>query len=227
MVKPQNVIRRYMPIAAVIDMLRHRQFVLLDPATWDDRNDRYFMELYRQGRQLGGLYAACAATCFETYHHWRVFTSSADGACVEIYREPLEHALSGMAEVRFGEIDYLKLDEVEQLTQAHLNNLPFVKRIAFEPEKEYRIIVESSQPQEPTIAIQIPIAWVARILLNPWLPKRVADSVKATLKEIDGCSRLTVERSHLIENSRWKRAGEGVVGDRPRRPMKITRRRRF
>lgn len=227
MPKPQHVIRRYTSIAAVLDMLRYRELILLDPATWDDRNDRYFMELYRQGRQLGGLYAACAATCFETYHHWRVFTASADGACVEIYREPLERALGTIPGVRFGEIDYLKLDEVEQLTDADLLNLPFVKRIAFAPEQEYRIVFESVEPQESVIGLKLPIAWIARVLLNPWLPERVASSVKATLKEIDGCGHLTIERSHLIENARWKRAGESVIGDRPRRRVKVTRRSRF
>src|SRR5688572_16152316 len=105
MIKPPNVIRRYISIAGAIDMLRHQQLALLDPATWDDRNDRYFMELYKEARGLGGLYAACASTCYETYHHWRVFTSSADGVCVEIYRQPLEQALATMGGVRFDEVE--------------------------------------------------------------------------------------------------------------------------
>lgn len=169
------------------------------------------MELYKDARSLGGLYAACAATCIETYHHWRVFTTSADGACVEIYREPLEKALKALPQVSFGKVEYLRLDEVEQLTEADLDNLPFFKRVAFEPEQEYRIIVETTQPQTPIIGLELPLDWIGRVLLNPWLPERVAESVKATLREIKGCERLIVERSHMIENARWKRAGEIVV----------------
>jgi hypothetical protein len=213
--RPPNVIRRYISIAAAIDMLRHSQLALLDPGTWDDRNDRYFMDLYKEGKGLGGLYAACAATCFETYHHWRVFTSSADGVCVEIFRQPLEQELATLSGVRFGEVEYLRLDEVEKLTSRNLDDLPFLKRVAFEPEQEYRIIVERSEPQQPAIWLEMPIEWIGRILLNPWLPERVARSVRATLKEIEGCGHLTVERSHMIENARWKRAGEAVIGGSP------------
>jgi hypothetical protein len=225
MPKPQNVIRRYTSIAAVIDMLRHRQMALLDPATWDDRNDRYFMDLYKAGRDLGGLYAACAATCFETYHHWRVFTSSADGACVEIYRQPLELALAGLKGVRFGDVKYLRLDQVERLTSRDVSNLPFFKRVAFEPEQEYRIVVETSESQQPAIHLEMPLEWIGRILLNPWLPERVARSVIATLKGLPGTRELTVERSHMIENARWKRAGEAVIGERPQQLPNQRRRR--
>jgi hypothetical protein len=212
MIQPRNAIRRYTSIAAVIDMLRNRELTLVDPAAWDDRNDRYFMELYKDARKLGGLYAACAATGPETYHHWRVFTTAAGGACVEIFREPLENALKTMPEVSFGEVDYLRLDEVERLTEDDLKDLPFFKRFAFAPEEEYRIVIETKQPQESIIGLTLPLEWIGRILLNPWLPERVAQSVKATLQEIDGCESLRVERSHMIENARWKRAGDVVVG---------------
>jgi len=40
-------IRRYTSVAALIDILRRREIVLLDPQNWDDRNDRYFMKLYK------------------------------------------------------------------------------------------------------------------------------------------------------------------------------------
>ena len=147
--KPRNVIHRYTSISAVIDLLRRRELTLLDPGAWDDRNDRYFMELYKEYRKLGGLYAACAATCLETYHHWRVFTSAADGACVEIYQAPLERALSSIEGVRFGRVQYLRLEDVERLTKRDAANLPFFKRIAFKPEQEYRIVIETTEPQSP------------------------------------------------------------------------------
>src|SRR5690349_1833011 len=102
----ENFIRRYTTISAVIDILRRRALPLLDPQTWDDRNDRYFMARYKEKKALGGLYALCAAQCSETYHHWRVFTGTADGACLELRREPLEEALGNIEGARFGPVDY-------------------------------------------------------------------------------------------------------------------------
>lgn len=66
MAKLERLIRRYSSIAATIDILRRKELPLLDPQNWDDRNDRYFMNLYREKKDLGGLYGLCAATCSET-----------------------------------------------------------------------------------------------------------------------------------------------------------------
>lgn len=142
MVKLEHFIRRYSSIAATIDILRRKELPLLDPQNWDDRNDRYFMNLYRERKKLGGLYGLCAATCSETYHHWRVFTNAADGACIEIRRQDLEASLDELEGARYGEVEYLKLEEVETLGPNDCDNLPFVKRVGFQPEDEYRIIAE-------------------------------------------------------------------------------------
>lgn len=221
-VLPQKeYIRRYTTISAVINLLRRRELALLDPATWDDRNDRYFMDLYKEQRGVIGLYALCAATCNETYHHWRVFTGAADGACVEIKRAPLERALSRLGNIRCEEIDYLKLEEVDALSAADVMRLPFVKRYAFKPEDEYRIIAETHDPQASAMGIRLPISWISKITLNPWLPGPLAESVIQTLHTIPYCKKLVVQRSHLIDNARWKRAGDRIVGKRPPRKSRV------
>lgn len=224
MSKLRNYIRRYTSISAVIDVLRREALPLLDPQSWDDRNDRYFMALYKERLGLGGLYGACAAQCSETYHHWRVFTGTADGACIEIKRAPFEEALAKLEGVRFGEVDYLLLEDVEQLTGADLARLPFVKRAGFAPEEEYRIIAETAEPQKPAISVTLPIEWINKIYLNPWLPQSIADSVKATLRELPGCKQLIVQKSHLIDSGRWKTAGDKVVGKAPVPKFKLTKR---
>ena len=207
-----NYIRRYTSISAVIDILRRQELPLLDPQSWDDRNDRYFMASYKEKKGLKGLYALCAARCGETYHHWRVFTGTADGACIEIKREPLEEALSMIKGVNFGDIDYLRLDDVDKLKEADLDRLPFVKRIGFEPEDEYRIVYETSEPQAPAYNLEFPLDWIGRVYLNPWLPDPLYDSVKATLRGLPECSKLSVVKSRLIDSARWKKAGDRVVG---------------
>ena len=224
MTKLHSFIRRYTSIAAVIDVLQRKELPLLDPQTWDDRNDRYFMALYKNARGVGGLYGLCAATCSETYHHWRVFTGTADGACIEIKREPLETALNQLEGVRFGEMDYLLLDDVEKLTDADVERLPFVKRHGFTAEEEYRIIAETRAAQRASISIDLPVTVINKIYLNPWLPTSIADSVISTLHEIDGCDGVAIQRSHLIDNTRWKKAGDLVVGKTT--PVKIKLRKR-
>lgn len=217
MVKLKSFIRRYTSIAATIDILRRKELPLLDPQSWDDRNDRYFMSLYKEAQGITGLYGLCAATCSETYHHWRVFTTAADGACIEIKREPLEKALTALPGVRFGEIDYLLLDQVEKLGASDRARLPFVKRAGFKPEDEYRIIAETTDTQTPALAIEFPVRLINKIYLNPWLPASIAESLAETIHSIPGCEKVSVTRSHLIDSTRWKRSGDRVVG-KPKLP---------
>ncbi len=193
-------------------MLLQRELTILDPQSWDDRNDRYFMALYKERKTVSALYGLCAAQCSETYHHWRVFTNSADGACVEIRRPTLETALATMSNVRFGSMDYLRLQEIDKLTTKDSDRLPFVKRIGFADEFEYRIIVQADEVQGPAYKIGLNLNWINRIYLNPWLAKSVAESVIATLKSIPGCRQLVISRSQLIDSSRWKKAGDKIVG---------------
>lgn len=208
----KHYIRRYTSISAVIDVLRRQELPLLDPQNWDDRNDRYFMARFKEKKKLGGLYAVCAARCAETYHHWRVFTGTADGACIEIRRDLLEKALADIPGVSFGEIDYLLLENVDDLRAGDLERLPYVKRVGFAAEEEYRIVYETSEPQGLAHNLEFPLSWIGKIYLNPWLPDPLYDSVKATLRSLPGCASLTVVKSHLINSARWKKAGDRVVG---------------
>lgn len=214
-----DYIRRYTTISAMLDVLRRKELPLLNPESWDDRNDRYFMARYKQAKKVESLYALCAARCSETYHHWRVFTGAADGACLELRRKPLEAALDNLPNVRFSEVEYLRLEDVDALTASDVQRLPFVKRYGFAAEEEYRIILESAEPQGAAYSIELPLALIGRIYLNPWLPKPLAESVIASVREIPGCKNLKIQRSYLIDNARWKEAGDRVVGlKKPAKP---------
>src|SRR5215472_3573223 len=97
-------IKRYMSISATLDILRRKELALLDPQNWDDRNDRYFMNLYKESAKAEGLYGACFTQVAETYHHWRVFGGAADGACIEFRRAAFEAHIKGNRNLRWGEV---------------------------------------------------------------------------------------------------------------------------
>jgi Family of unknown function (DUF6152) len=42
----KNYLRRYTDIPALISLLSERKITLLDPASWDDKNDSRFLALY-------------------------------------------------------------------------------------------------------------------------------------------------------------------------------------
>jgi hypothetical protein len=216
--RKKNEIHRYTSITNLIDMLRRKQIAILNPQRWDDRNDKFFMELYMGHRKAEGLYALCAAMRRETYHHWRVFTGGDSGACVVLKRALVEQHLTSVSKkpaapltsVRFGEVKYLKLSEVEEIGPAEIDQLPFLKRYGFTDEAEFRIVIETNTTQQEAIYIDFQPEWIDRIYINPWLPKQQADSLIETLKSIDGSLNIKITRSRLIDSDTWRAAGNRV-----------------
>jgi len=205
-------IKRYTSISATIDMLRRKELALLDPQNWDDRNDRYFMSLYKDHVKASGLYAACFTQSADTYHHWRVFTGESGGLCVEFKREPFERHIGTNPNLRFRAVRYLNLGDADKLGSEARDNLPFYKRMGFEPEQEYRVVAVSEKPQQAALGVPIELGFINKIVINPWLPDALCESLKATLRSIDQCGRIRIDRSHLIDSLRWKNAGNKVVG---------------
>jgi hypothetical protein len=218
MAKLKAYIRRYLPLSAVIDTLRRRKLALLNPENWDDRNDRLFMQSYKEKRGLSSLYAICAAVRHETYYHWRVFTPGHEGACLELWRGPLEAALRERDSTRFKEVKYLTLPQVAQLSPKDLENLPFYKRKGFDAEEEYGVIAWSGEPQAFALEFDIQLLWVKQIELNPWMAKPRFQSVKDTIKAIHGCDSIECRQSTLIDNQQWRDVADRVVGQKPGGP---------
>lgn len=200
-------LRRYTELAALVNALRNREITLLDPQTWDDRNDSHYLSLYKQRKALKTVLALCFTTCPETYHHWRVFANGASGVCIRFNRPALLRALRGQGGIRTGKVRYLTLKEIRN-RRLTVKELPFLKRAAFEPEEEYRVIFESAATGYAALNIRMPLSAIHRITLSPWLHPALSPGVKKTIKSIPGCSALEVVRSTLIGNTEWKTLGD-------------------
>ncbi len=216
MAASKDCIKRYTTIAATLDILKRKKLPLLNPERWDDQNDRYFMELYKRKKEIGGLYALCTASCSMTYHHWRVFTNAADGACIEIKREDLEVRLKKIVKntdfkISYDNMKYMTIKEIKKNQKNNIDSLPFIKRHGFNPESEYRIIAEVPDNQKDTYLIDFPIGLISRIYINPWLPKSIFRSIKQLINKIPGCRGLRITHSRLTDNQTWKKFGDKIV----------------
>src|SRR5664279_1527796 len=207
--KQKQPLRRYTNIPALIYLLRERKITLLDPASWDDKNDSYFLSLYREKRDLTSVLALCFTPANETYHHWRVFAEGSSGACISFNQAKLLKAVKKQVGVTAKAVQYLTLADIRDM-KVKAAALPFLKRSAYEDEREFRIIHESSTNQYNSLDVTIPLACIECITLSPWIPAALSDHVKSTIKEIDGCGSMKVYRSTLISNENWKALGESA-----------------
>jgi hypothetical protein len=201
-----SVLRRYTDLPATLSILRSRTITLLDPASWDDSNDRYFLEQYKSKRGLTSVLALCFTQAAETYHHWRVFSSGSSGICVVFRRTALLDAVGTKTGVSCRDLSYVKINSLKKARLSQLD-LPYTKRIPFADEQEFRIIFESWDQAVKAKSYRIPLSCIERVVVSPWLNSALYADVKHTLTAIKGCSKLVVTRSTLVGNDRWKKLG--------------------
>ena len=203
-------LRRYTDIPALLYLLTNRKISMLDPQTWDDSNDSHYISVYKDKNQLKAVLALCFSQEKETYHHWKVFAGTSSGICIRFMRDGLLDILTKRQGIRAKDIDYFTLNNIRNKT-IKTEDLPFIKRSAFQDEDEFRVIYESETKEYSSLDIPIPLSCIARITLSPWMHKKLASSVKKLIKTIDECQNLKVVRSTLTGNEEWKIIGGKVA----------------
>ena len=206
----ETLLRRYTELPYVVDFLLTEELALLNPASWDDRNDSFYIEEYARQSGVKSVYALCLADCAETYHHWRVFSPGSGGACIQFKREEFLTAISKVDGLRSEGVKYKTINQLRRAAPS-LDELPFLKRYAFKNEGEFRLFYTSKTDGQTIYRITVPRNCIDRIILSPWLPGEVADGVKKTLKSIPGCSDVKMYRSTLVENEDWKKMANGDI----------------
>jgi hypothetical protein len=199
---------RYTNLAATLHMLRTRNITLLNPATWDDTNDSYFMSEYKRLKNAKSVLALCFAESEESYHHWRIFSSGGDGVRIEFDKAALLAALKRDGNVRAELVKYTKLEDLQRKQAIACDELPFLKRWPYGDEREFRVVYTNLSETVAAKDYPIALSSIRRITLSPWMPRVLSASVKAALRSIDGCSRLNVFQSTLVSNELWKKFTE-------------------
>lgn len=203
-------LRRYTDIPALAYLLTEKKITLLDPRSWDDGNDAHYLSLYKERNKLKSLLALCFTEVDETYHHWRVFAGGTGGVCIRFDRTALLDAFAKHSGIRSERVRYRTIRDLRRV-KPETYELPFIKRYAFKPENEFRVIFESQTREIYKFDVAIQIACISRITLSPWAHQSLAAPMKTLLKSIEGCDGLDIVRSTLIGNQEWKNIGTSAA----------------
>ncbi|MDB5532444.1 MAG: hypothetical protein JWO28_759 [Hyphomicrobiales bacterium] len=207
--KKASGLRRYTNVPALLHILQNRKLTLLSPATWDDKNDAFFMSQFKRRQKLESVLALCFAKAPETYHHWRVFTHGSDGACITFRREELVAKLSCNAGIIAQSVKYKLIRELNAFSPA-VKDLPFLKRQPYKDEKEFRILYIDAKERFEAKEFDIDLTSIERVTLSPWMPKSLANAVRQTIHAIPGCDKIKVYQTTLLENDKWKSSARGA-----------------
>jgi hypothetical protein len=188
-------------------LLQTKKITLISPEKWDDGNDRHFMGVYKERMKLKTLLAICLARDSDTYAHWKVFSPNSDGVCMVLNKELLLRSFDGIPGIRHDEVEYREIREL-QSDPPFLARLPFIKRIPYRPEGEFRVLYESEDEIVGSKAFALPDGCIEAVVLSPWMPDPLVESVKKTLKSIEGCGEVRMYQSTLIRNELWANISE-------------------
>lgn len=215
-----NFLKRYTRLSFAIDYFETGQLDLPSPTSWDDKNDSSFLEAYAEKKGASGIYALCLSRASETFHHWSVFSPESKedeegkeaGACIEFKTEPLLKA-AARAGLSDGEVEYIKIEQLKPGSFPE-EKLPFLKRLPYQDEQEFRMFIAPSSPPEGTLfPFEVPLEAVRNVKLSPWMSPQTFEHWKSFIKKIPGCEQLKVYRSTLLDNERWKKSIANMGSD--------------
>ena len=223
----EKTLKRFTSLAVAIDMLVRRRLTLLNPAKWDDQNDVAFLEAYRKQREIPKVFAMCFTQAPETFHHWSVFAGGLEGIRINIDKLALLSSLRTNPCYAWNDVMYRTLDKMASITAISVYDIPFLKRYAFRDELEFRLLYECVDPKAMFHHVPIELEWIQSVTVSPWMPENLFESAKVTIRKIEGCEKLSIKRTTLRENNRWKRATRRIVPEDaaqnplPRNPINL------
>lgn len=201
-------LRRYCDLPGALQLLSTKNLTLLNPQYWDDKNDTHYLAAYKQRKALKTLLALCFTKSNETYHHWRVFSGGSGGVCIVFKKDLLLARLDEYIGVSMGDVLYQTIGEARAAKKLdgslETKQLPFLKRIGYAAEDEFRVIYENEVDQMDLAPFEISISMIESINLSPWLPKALVTSTREIIHSIHGCQKLRVSGSTLTSNDEWK-----------------------
>lgn len=202
--KRSRKLNRYTTLPVLLDMLRRKKMVLLDPSTWEDRNDSQIILEYQARRGIPKLFAVCFGVGEETVHHWKTYASGISGCCIEFDEMMLLKSFHGIKEVRWGDVTYKKLWEVKENT-IETAQMPFLKRYAYRIENEFRILWEG-QTGEENFEVEIDLKSINKITISQNMPFDIYETIVNLLRETLKDPRKKIYRSTLFDNKSWMRS---------------------
>jgi hypothetical protein len=197
--KPSRKLNRYTTLPVLLDMLKKKRLILLDPSSWEDKNDAYVILEYKRRKKIPKLFTVCFSIGNETIHHWKTYANGISGCCIQFDEEKLLKTFTGIEQIRYGEVKYKRIKDVGGI---ELDQIPFVKRYPYRIEREFRILWEGSTKLN-SIEIDINLNSIIKITISQNMPEDVYETIVDLLRQEIRNPSQKINRSTIYENKKW------------------------
>jgi hypothetical protein len=206
----ESQLRRYTTLPYILDILLNNRLTLRDPASWEDKNDSYFLETFKKKRGLESVLALCFAEAPETYQHWKIYSGNTSGVCIEFYKDKLLSHFNPKDGFVRRPVKYKIFDKLRDQSPT-IADLPFIKRYAYRGEQEFRIIYPSPDKKIEFKYVTIYPEDIRMITLNPWIDETNFHSIKLIIGNIEGYKGINIRSSTIIGNNEWKMIADNAI----------------
>jgi len=197
-------IHRYMDLPELIYCLQNNVVILGNPLNWDDKNDYFLIGQYVEHHSLNNLFVSCFTTFCDAYHFWKIYASSATGICVTYDTTKIIDAInndSQSKEFRFDKVKYESMSDLSK-REVPIEDYPFIKRVAYKSEEEYRLIF-SSKNAIPYRTIKVNDA-ISKIVLSPKIRDIYSNEYIKLICSNKNIQESQIHKSTILESDRWK-----------------------
>jgi hypothetical protein len=193
---------RYTTVVSMLDILRNKRLILLNPENWQDKNDSELLKKY--AKKIGEekhISALCFTLVEDSVLHWNIPTAECR---IKFDLTKLIGNLNAVKGVRHERVQYRTIQELQQSMkkqEIELQEWPFIKRWPYRAEEEYRIIWEGKATEKDGGSVDIPIdiECIKRITISQHMP----ECLFKTLKEIIigmNLNDIKIQYSNLTES---------------------------
>jgi hypothetical protein len=218
--KPEKVYR-YMPVHRLWQVLATKRLYFMRNSKWDDPFEGFLVKRYCKiaGKDFVLLntnkFFLCCCRFEERDHLWRNYTPNKDGVLVKLNIDGL---LALQGPIKCHPIRYPKKHEIKKMLdridggefpEDQILSLFFIKRYAFDPEKEIRFLLENSTIKDDTYGVKIePNGIIENVLFDPRMDHDTYEYHRKFIQDRFGIANIS--HSTLYDPERSFGPGKGL-----------------
>lgn len=196
--KDHGFVYRIMDFHRVVEIFERKELYFAHPSTWEDPYEKFI-----QHPRSHALFAQCWTRAFSSDAMWRIYSPHGLGVRISTTEQKLNDAGRAFAQKqkfkwRSKDVDYYNFEDFKAKTQQLATDLKtrftvaraadalYMKRDAFEHEREWRatIYCPAAKDQKKGIALPVdPHNLIRNILLDPRAPKELVDAFTHYFKD--------------------------------------------
>ncbi len=190
-----------MQLPQALHILSTQRLNLGNTRFWEDRSEAAIFEKYCIQKKIKGVLALCFTQTPERYHHWKIYGEGVSGICIEFDKANLIDSVNRSKRLRHGSVEYVTISDASDY-RGKIDRWPFIKRIPFQDEDEYRVIYDDPDGVK-FFEFSFDLKSINSVHFSPWIQRNVLESVEEIVREMPGCAELNISQTTLLENRRW------------------------